>query len=63
MKKRTGCSPDWFDCFVVLLEGARQRGFKIDSVASIEFRKNRVDPLAKLAEEWQQLQEDKLAMR
>jgi hypothetical protein len=63
MKKRTGCSPDWFDCFVVLLEGARQRGFKIDSVASIEFRKNRVDPLAKLAEEWQKLQEDKLAMR
>jgi len=63
MKKRTGCSPDWADCLVCGVEGARQKGFVIASVASPEFRKSRVDPLAKLAEEWQQLQEDKLAMR
>lgn len=32
MKKRTGESPDIFDCFVTLLEGARRRGFKIQQL-------------------------------
>jgi len=36
MKKRTGCSPDLFDCVVVGLEGARRRGFNISKLANQE---------------------------
>lgn len=28
-RERMGCSPDLYDCFAILVEGARQRGFQI----------------------------------
>lgn len=61
MKKRSGCSPDYFDALVVGVEGARRRGFQIVSLVPPSNKKKRQDPLAKLAQEWQELQEQKLA--
>lgn len=53
MKKRTGESPDLFDAFAILLEGARRRGFKIAQLGEQKENslESRYDWLDKMADE------------
>ena len=52
MKERTGQSPDLFDWFVTLVEGARRRGFHIKSMVNHEAKRDMrwLDDLAKKSE-------------
>lgn len=51
MKERMGYSPDLFDHLCVCCEGARQRGFKIETIGS-DVKSTRTDFLAKEQEEY-----------
>jgi hypothetical protein len=63
MKQRTGKSPDLADAAVLLLEGARRRGFQISKLADSQPNKSRKpDWLAKEAREYEQFRQNRMAM-
>lgn len=49
-KKRMGRSPDLFDCAVVLVEAARQRGFKIARMAAVSSSRPKAEFMERLQE-------------
>jgi hypothetical protein len=50
MKERIKKSPDLYDWFAILVEGARQRGFKIQRIgAEVETADNRTQWLTELS--------------
>ena len=58
MKARLGKSPDFFDCLAVCVEGARQRGFKIQRVGGeIVKTDTKNDWLSKKMRDWSDLNE------
>jgi hypothetical protein len=57
MKERTGESPDYFDWFVTLVEGARRRGFTIKNMVNREGPKNDMRWLDDLAAKSRKLRE------
>lgn len=60
-RKRMGCSPDLADSFAVGIEGARQRGFKIERLGeAVIVEKGEDDWFEKDAEEFQDVLKSKL---
>lgn len=58
MKLRTRKSPDLMDAFVVGIEGARRRGFKIKKLASVATENNQ-NVLQELSKEMEQLEQER----
>ena len=58
MKKRLGRSPDLFDCLAICVEGARQRGFKIQRIGVSNAKADiKNDWLARKERDWKDLNE------
>jgi hypothetical protein len=60
MREKKGKSPDLFDVYAVMMEGARRRGFKISQLVSVLTEAGQEDSLTTEAEEYEAMLKGKM---